>query len=120
LFAFDGGYDPVQLTVELAGTGTQIVVRVRDDRTYFARPVPRIGGRGGRPRRHGAKVACTDPGTWPAPDATLAVRDDTYGHVQVRAWHRLHPKQRTYRDPDGALRIVEGTLIRLHVSRPPG
>lgn len=120
LFAFDGGYDPVQLSVELAGSDTQIVVRVRDDRTYFARPVPRIGGRGGRPRRHGAKVACTDPGTWPAPDATLEVRDDTYGSVQVRAWHRLHPKQRTYRDADGALRIVEGTLIRLHVSRLPG
>jgi hypothetical protein len=40
--------------------------------------------------------------------------------VQVSAWHRLHPKQRTYRAPGGALRIVEGTLIRLHVSRLPG
>lgn len=27
LFAFDAGYDPVQLSVELAGSGTQIVVR---------------------------------------------------------------------------------------------
>jgi hypothetical protein len=120
LFAFDGGYDPVQLSVELAGTGTQIVVRVRDDRTYFARPVPRVGGRGGRPRRHGAKLACADPLTWPGPDARLEVADDVYGRVEVSAWHRLHPKQRTYRDPGGALRIVEGTLIRLHVSRLPG
>lgn len=120
LFAFDGGYDPVQLSVELAGTGTQIVVRVRDDRTYFTRAVPRAGGRGGRPRRHGAKVACADPGTWPTPDAGLETDDDVYGRVQVSAWHRLHPKQRTYRDPGGALRIVEGTLIRLHVSRLPG
>ena len=120
LFAFDGGYDPVQLTVELAGTGTQIVVRVRDDRTYFARPVPRVGGRGGRPRRHGAKLSCADPDTWPAPHARLEADDDVYGRVQVAAWHRLHPKQRTYRDSDGALRIVEGTLIRLHVSRLPG
>ena len=65
LFAFNGGYDPVQLSVELAGIPAQIVVRVRDDRAYFARPVPRVGGRGGRPRRHGVKVACADPGTWP-------------------------------------------------------
>jgi hypothetical protein len=120
LFAFDGGYDPVQLTVELAGTGAQIVVRVRDDRTWFARPVPRVGGRGGRPRRHGAKFACAEPDTWPAPDTRLEVADDRYGRVQVSAWHRLHPKQRTYRDPDGTLRIVEGTLIRLRVSRLPG
>jgi hypothetical protein len=120
LFAFDAGYDPVQLSVELAGTGTQIVVRVRDDRAYYGHPVPRTGGRGGRPRRHGAKFACADPGSWPTPDARLEVADDLYGHVEVSAWHRLHPKQRTYRDPDGALTIVEGTLIRLHVSRLPG
>src|SRR3954467_14820189 len=37
LFAFDGGYDPVQLSVETAGTGVQIVVRVRDDRVFYAR-----------------------------------------------------------------------------------
>jgi len=120
LFAFDGGYDPVQLSVELAGTGTQIVVRVRDDRTYFTRAVPRADRCAGRPRRHGAKVACADPGTWPTPDVGLETDDDVYGRVQVSAWHRLHPRQRTYRDPGGALRIVEGTLIRLHVSRLPG
>jgi hypothetical protein len=120
LFAFDGGYDPVQLTVELAGTGAQLVVRVRDDRTWFARPVPRTGGRGGRPRRHGPKVACADPNTWPAPDVFLKTDDAVYGRVRVSAWHRLHPKQRTYRDPDRRFTIVEGTLIRLQVSRLPG
>jgi DDE superfamily endonuclease len=84
LFAFDGGYDPVQLSVELAGSGAQIVVRVRDDRTYFARPVPHAGGRGGRPRRHGAKFACADPGTWPTPDVILETDDDVYGRVESR------------------------------------
>jgi hypothetical protein len=38
LFAFDGGYDPVQLTVELTGVGAQIAVRVRDDRVFFEVP----------------------------------------------------------------------------------
>ncbi|ROO60536.1 hypothetical protein EDC02_2430 [Micromonospora sp. Llam0] len=87
----------MQLTVELAGTGAQIVVRVRDDRAFYARPVPRVGGRGGAPRRHGAKVSCADPGSWPGTDARLEVDDEVYGRVQVSAWHRLHPKQRTYR-----------------------
>lgn len=121
LFAFDGGYDPVQLSVELAGAGVQVVVRVRDDRVFFARPAPRPrGGRGGAPRRHGARFCCADPSSWPVPDAAVEVTDDVYGRVTVTAWHQLHPKQRTYREPGGALSIVEGTLIRLHVSRLPG
>jgi hypothetical protein len=120
LVAFDGGYDPVQLSVELAGTGVQIVVRVRNDRKYYARPAPRTPGAGGRPRRHGAKVACADPATWPEPDVVLHADDDAYGRVDVRAWHRLHPHQRTYREKGGAMTIVEGTLIRLQVSRLPG
>ncbi|PRY18872.1 DDE superfamily endonuclease [Pseudosporangium ferrugineum] len=119
LFAFDGGYDPVQLSVELAGAGAQLVVRVRDDRVFYARPVPRAGGQAGAPRRHGVKVSCADPASWPAADVVLAA-DDRYGRVQVSAWHRLHPKQRTYREPGGALSIIEGTLIRLRVSRLPG
>jgi hypothetical protein len=39
LFAFDGGYDPVQLTVELAGANVQLVVRGRDDRVFY---LPRV------------------------------------------------------------------------------
>ncbi len=119
LFAFDGGYDPVQLSVELAGSGAQTVTRVRNTRVFYTRPGP-PAGRGGRPRRHGPKMRCADPGTWPVADTELAVDDDAYGRVTVTAWHRLHPNQDTYRDPGGAMRIVEGTLIRLHVTRLPG
>lgn len=71
LFAFDGGYDPVQLTVELAGTGAQIVVRVRNDRKYFARAAPRAPGQKGASRRHGARLSSADPQTWPEPDLRL-------------------------------------------------
>ncbi len=76
--------------------------------------------RGSAPRRSGARFGCADPVSWPAPDTSVEVTDDVYGQVSVTAWHRLHPKQRTYREPGGALSIVEGTLIRLHVSRLPG
>jgi hypothetical protein len=120
LFAFDGGYDPVQLTVEVGVAPAQIVVRIRDDRSFFTRPAsPAPAAKGGRPRRHGDKFRCADPATWPDPDAHLVCDDETYGHVEVTAWHDLHPLQRTYRD--GAyLRIVEGTAIRVRVSRLPG
>jgi hypothetical protein len=47
LFAFDAGYDPVQLSVELAGKA-QIVTWVRDDRAYYARPVLVLGVPGHR------------------------------------------------------------------------
>jgi hypothetical protein len=94
LFAFDAGFDPVQLTVGLSNTDTQIVVRIRDDRKFFTPPPPRQPGRTGRPRRHGDRFSCADPATRPAPDAVHACDDDQYGHVDVQAWHRLHPPGR--------------------------
>jgi hypothetical protein len=120
LFAFDAGFDPVQLTVELSDVDVQVVVRIRDDRKFFTLPPPRSPGQIGRSRRHGDRFSCADPATWPAPDAVHRCDDEQYGHVDVQAWHRLHPHQRTYRDPDGAMRIVEGTLIRVRVARLPG
>jgi hypothetical protein len=120
LFAFDAGFDPVQLSVGLADVGVQVVVRIRDDRKFFTPPPPSRPGQGGRPRRHGDRFSCADPSTWPAPDAVHRCDDDQYGHVDVRAWHRLHPHQRTYHDPGGAMSIVEATIIRLQVSRLPG
>lgn len=120
LFVFDAGFDPVQLTVGLSDLDVQIVVRIRDDRKFFTPPPPRQPGRGGRPRRHGDRFSCADPATRPAPDAVHVCDDDQYGHVDVRAWHRLHPHQRTYRDPGGAMTIVEATIIQVQVSRLPG
>jgi hypothetical protein len=64
--------------------------------------------------------SCADASTWHTPDATLACDDEVYGHVEVSAWQRLHPHQRTYRDPGGAMTIVEGTVIRVQVTRMPG
>jgi hypothetical protein len=120
LFAFDAGFDPVQLSVGLSDLDVGVVVRIRDDRKFFAPPPPRQPGRGGRPRRHGDRFSCADPATWPPPDAVHRCDDAQYGHVDVQAWHRLHPHQRTYRDPDGAMSIVEATIIRVQVSQLPG
>jgi DDE superfamily endonuclease len=117
LVVFDGGFDPVQLQVELAGTPVQVLVRIRSDRNFYAAGHPR---RDGRPARHGAKLSLADPATWPAPAATWQEADPQYGQVAVTAWGGLHPRQRTYHDPDGQLTIVAGTLVRVHVSRLPG
>ena len=120
LVVFDGGFDPVQLQVELAGAPVQVLVRIRSDRNFYAAGHPRRDGRPGRPARHGAKLSLADPATWPAPTATWQEADPQYGQVTVTAWAGLHPKQRTYRDADGHLRIVPGTLVRVHVARLPG
>jgi len=34
LVVFDGGFDPVQLQVELAGAPVQVLVRIRSDRNF--------------------------------------------------------------------------------------
>jgi hypothetical protein len=97
-----------------------VLVRIRSDRNFYAAGHPRRDGRPGRPARHGAKLSLADPATWPAPTATWQEADPQYGQVTVTAWGGLHPKQRTYRDADGHLRIVPGTLVRVHVARLPG
>jgi hypothetical protein len=54
-----------------------VLVRLRSDRCFYADPPSAARSpRGGRPRRHGAKFACADSTTWPAPTATLATSDD--------------------------------------------
>jgi DDE superfamily endonuclease len=120
LFAFDGGYDPVQLSVELAGTRAQTLTRVKSSRVFHFPAPPRTPGRSGAPRRHGAKFRCQDESTWPEPDQVLITSDAQYGTVSVAAWHGLHPLQRTYRGQDGSMTIVPGTLLRVQVERLPG
>jgi hypothetical protein len=121
LVVFDGGYDSAQLTLDLAGARVGVLVRLRSDRCFYADPPPRSPGANGRPRRHGAKFAFTDPATWPAPTATLVCHDDQYGAVTVKAWAGLHPKQ--HRHPghgSGRPRpIVRGTILRVQVERVP-
>jgi DDE superfamily endonuclease len=121
LFVFDAGYDSAQLTLDLAEEPVAVLVRLRADRCFYADPPPRPPGAGGRPRRHGAKFACADPATWPAPTATLTCQDDQYGAVTVPAWAGLHPNQQRHpgHGSGGPRPIVRGTILRVQVERVP-
>src|SRR5215210_4977007 len=68
LFVFDAGYDPVKLQQGLEGWPCQILVRLRAGRHFYAEPsFAGPPAHTGRPRRHGPKMKCKDPSTWPKP-----------------------------------------------------
>jgi hypothetical protein len=126
LFAFDCGYDSVQLGESLAGGRVAIVVRLREGRCFYADPLPppvttQGKRRTGRPRRHGAKFACADPATWWAPDAEHTEDDPQYGHVRVRAWHGVHAQVQNHptRGTRGPRPLQRGTLVLVEVERLP-
>lgn len=126
LFAFDCGYDSVQLGESLVGVKVAIVVRLREGRCFYADPPPPpviADGkrRTGRPRRHGAKFACADEATWWAPDAEHTEEDPQYGHVRVRAWHGVHAQVQNHptRGTRGPRPLQRGTLLRVEVERLP-
>jgi hypothetical protein len=123
LFVFDAGYDSAQLTQGLAHLPVTVLVRLRADRCFYADPLPAVPSpKGGRPRQHGAKFACKDPATWPAPSAEHGTADEQYGTVRVRAWSGLHPKHHAHpgRGTRKTRPIVRGTVILVEVSRLPG
>jgi hypothetical protein len=122
LFVFDAGYDPTGLGLGLTEAPAAILVRLRSGRCFYADPPPRVAtGKGGRPRRHGAKLDTSNPATWPTPTASHTEDDDQYGRVQVQAWAGLHPKQQLHatRGTRRPRPIVRGTLVRLQVERVP-
>jgi hypothetical protein len=119
LFVFDAGYDPVQLQQGLEGYRVQILVRLRAGRCFYADPPsPKWTG---RPPRHGRKLDCKDPETWPAPSAEHHCKAPGYGSVRVRAWAGLHPKTQDH--PTRGTRrprpIVRGTLVLVEVTHLP-
>jgi hypothetical protein len=122
LFVFDAGYDPVKVQQGLEGCPCQILVRLRAGRRFYGDPSlcdppEHIG----RPRRHGPKMKCSDPSTWPEPSTEHHCEDAGYGSVRVRAWAEMHPKVHNHagRGTRGPLPIVVGTLILVEVERLP-
>jgi hypothetical protein len=122
LFVFDAGYDAVKVQQGLEGGPCQILVRLRAGRRFYADPsLAGPPAPTGRPRRHGPKMKCADPSTWPEPSAEYTCEDAGYGAVRVRAWANLHPKVRAHegRGSRGPLPIVVGTLVLVEVERLP-
>ena len=123
MFVFDAGYDPVKLQQGLEESSPcQILVRLRAGRCFHGDPsLSAPPANPGRPRRHGPKMKCKDPSTWPEPSAEYACEDGGYGAVRVRAWANLHPKVGAHeeRGSRGPLPIVVGTLVLVEVERLP-
>jgi hypothetical protein len=122
LFVFDAGYDPVKLQRGLQRSPCQILVRLRAGRRFYGAPgLCDPPEHVGRPRRHGPKMKCNDPSTWPEPSAEHSCEDAGYGSVRVRAWAGLHPKVQNHegRGSRGPLPIVVGTLLLVEVERLP-
>ncbi len=123
LFVFDAGYDPVKLQRALEGSPPcQILVRLRAGRRFYGDPsLSDPPAHIGRPRRHGPKMKCNDPSTWPEPSAEYVCEDAGHGKVRVRAWAEMHPKVQNHegRGSRGPLPIVVGTLILVEVERLP-
>jgi hypothetical protein len=121
LFVFDAGYDAAQLQRGLTDCRAQILVRLRAGRCFYADPPKAPPGKNGRPRRHGRKLECGDPSTWPEPVADHRGEDERYGVVRARAWSGLHAK--TQNHPGHASRgprpIERGTLVLVEVDRLP-
>jgi len=112
----------VKLQQGLEGSQCQILVRLRAGRRFYGDPsLSDPPAHVGRPRRHGPKMKCADPSTWPEPSAEHHCEDAAYGSVRVRAWAELHPKVQNHegRGSRGPLPIVVGTLILVEVERLP-
>jgi hypothetical protein len=122
LFVFDAGYDPVKLQQGLEGCACQILLRLRAGRRFYGDPsLSDPPAHVGRPRRHGPKMKCSDPSTWPEPSSEHHCEDNGYGAVRVRAWAEMHPKVHNHaaKGTRGPLPIVVGTLILVEVERLP-
>jgi hypothetical protein len=122
VFVFDAGYDPVKLQQGIEGSACQILVRLRAGRCFYAEPsLAERPASPGRPRRHGPKMKCSEPSTWPEPSMDHECEDTGYGAVRVRAWAGMHPKVRAHegRGSPGPLPIVVGRLILVEVERLP-
>jgi hypothetical protein len=128
LIVTDAGYDITRLAYVLRDLPVELLGRIRSDRV-MRRPAPsreeflRAHPRGGRPPKHGGEFAVADPATWPEPAVSTLTDTTHYGKAETRAWDRIHPRlthRAAWLDHEGALPLIEGTLIRLKVEHLPG
>lgn len=121
---FDAGYDLTRITYLAAGSGVQVLGRVRSDRVFYAPAPKRLrDGRPGRPRIHGNRFELSKPASLPPAAQQLTADSPRYGAVVVSAWHGLHQrlcKQGGWAGLVGPVPVVPGTVIRIQVERLPG
>lgn len=128
LIVLDAGYDTARLAFLLDGLPVEVLGRLRSDRV-LSRPAPSreefllASPAGGRPPKHGAEFRMKDETTWGEPAHTTATATSRYGKAVASCWDRLHhrlTRRAAWLDHDGALPIIDGTLIRLQVEQLPG
>ena len=123
LVIFDAGYDLTRLAHLLADLPAVVLGRLRSDRVMQLAAPPRQPRTRGRPRKHGGQMALSDPATWPAPQVTTTTLTSRYGTAVAAAWDKVHSRlthRAAWLDHDGALPVIEGTLIRLQAGHLPG
>jgi hypothetical protein len=127
VIVMDSGYSGTRLAWLLRDLPVTVVARVRSDRVYYGPAPARAAGVRGRTARHGEPVKCDDPATWHDPDLEGEAESARHGPVRVAAFARVH--QMIHRGCGGwedwpareEFPLIEGTLIRLAVTRPaPG
>jgi hypothetical protein len=122
LIVMDSGYDVTRLAFVLADLPVEVLGRIRSDRVLRLPQPPRLPGAIGRPLEHGPEIALDTPTTWPEPVHTTITETTRYGTATASSWDRIHPRL-THRGcwlaHDGALPVIEGTLIRLQVDHLP-
>jgi DDE superfamily endonuclease len=123
----DAGYSPARLAWLLADLPVTVVARVRSDRVSCGPAPQRAPGTPGRAPRHGSPVRCDDPAAWRTAPLAGDAESARHGPLAVAAWPRVHQAlQRTcsgWQDwpPHAEFPLIEGTLIRLAITRPaPG
>lgn len=119
LFLLDSGYPAARITHLLREREipADVLVRLATSQTMWTRPECRAAHPlGGRPRRHGFRLALREPDL--NPDAGVSGPLDIYGIVTVRAWHHMHPKlTRASRgfEHQPTLPTVEGSVLLARV-----
>ena len=119
IFVFDAGYDAVQLAQLLGEETLGLLVRLKSNRCFYAKPD--TGPTGGHPRWHGDKFAFRDPQTWWEPTMEFLTADPQYGRVHIQAWPEMHAKP-DHHATRGAYQprpVIPGTLIRITVTKLP-
>lgn len=123
LVVLDAGYDAPRLAHLLSDLPVEILGRTRSDRVMRRPTPPRVyDPKGGRLPKHGGEFVFGRPDTWGEEHVVTVSDTHRYGKATARARDRLHPRltrRAAWLAHADELPLIEGTVIRLEVSRLP-